>query len=195
ASDYIQKPSLKDFQHYKEEIHLKAKTIIGNKSQKNKKPADYSIDLKFATDNAKKAVTGSVGIFFKPEDISQVKQFIFSNKNTGVDFKMICETSPANMESVKKQLAEYGSCISDFFQQTPQKPSLFRPRVDVGVVLSSFTKEQLASLQSGSKQNTFLAEECYLQERQKLALNFDLFPRASMGYMVKKMLLEKKSKE
>lgn len=190
AKDYIQKPSLKDFNQYKEEIHLKAKTMVGTSTTKVVE-AKNTLDREFASDENKKLSKGSIAIFFKEEDAERVKRFIFSNKSIGVVFKLVCVMPDESKDLVRTYFSEYSSCISEVHRQSNKRNSLHLPSMDVGVVLSKFKNDQL-NLFSLIDSTVFLAEEAYPEERRQLAEIFDLFPSASLGYMVKKTLLEKK---
>lgn len=199
AQDYIQKPELKNLSSYKDEILLKAKIITERNSLETKgidSKLDNELDRQFAVSGG----TGlssirsprCIALFFKEEEVESVKKFISENSSSQISFKLVCSFSGEEEEFVNRHFSKVRSYISEVFRINPLRRSFHLPSADVGVVMSTFPIEHLKSLKL-MNYDVFLAEEAYSHERMALIEKFDLFPQASLVYMVQKRLKERQA--
>ncbi|AGH95426.1 CheR family methyltransferase [Pseudobdellovibrio exovorus] len=195
AQDYIQKPELKNLSSYKDEILLKAK-IITERSSLGNKEVDNALDRQFATSESLGLSSiknpKCIALFFKEEDVESVKRFIAENSSANIFFKLVCSFSGDEEEFINHHFLNMRAYVNEVFRINPLRRSFHLPSADVGVVMSSFAIDQLKSLKL-MNYDVFLAEESYSHERILLSEKFDLFPQASLAYMVQKRLKERQA--
>ncbi|MGE0634317.1 MAG: CheR family methyltransferase [Pseudobdellovibrionaceae bacterium] len=170
AKDYVQKPTLKDFESRKEEILVKAKLLT---SAKPTSATNHSLDNQFKKEMSRTVVRGTVALIFNSGDFNNANEFIKQVGKNQIQHKMFPVRAQNGLGPFlpKEDLA---SC-------------------DAIVVLSSFSKEDLMKLKE-SKIPLFLLEECYRGDRLKLIRDFEIYPTASINYIVLKYLREKNGK-
>jgi chemotaxis protein methyltransferase CheR len=182
AKDYIQKPTLSNFPQYKEEFLNKANAVCSHKTAASAKGIDH-LFAKRATETAK----GGVGVFFDVKDWQRALEFVRSNRGPGIKFELVFVGGSETGGDLRDRFASVRDSLGAFHRQTIQQSQFHLPKMDVAVVLSSFERKRL-SIFRFMKATTYLAEEAYANVDRRLLEDFDIYPAASLGYVVKKSL-------
>lgn len=184
AKDYVQKPSLKDFTRYKEEFLLKANAVCGHSMA----TALGGVDQLFAKKNQEIA-SGVVAVFFRESDWKRALDFVRMNRSARITFELIYIEDAKTEKNWSDHFSSSMDSITRIYKQKGAEGCFHLPKMNVAVVLSRFERNQLSAFKF-MKNATYLAEEAYAVSDRKIVEDFDLFPQASLSYMVKKSLLE-----
>jgi chemotaxis protein methyltransferase CheR len=184
AKDYVQKPALKDFERYKDEFLLKANAVC----QYSKRVTGASADQLFAR-SGNDVAKGRVGLYFREKDWRRALDFIQSNSHSGMSFEIVYIEEPSSDKTWLDRFTNLGKRLATVHRQKDHNGALFLPKMDVAVVLSNLSPQQLNALRF-MKSATYLAEEAYPRADNSILDSFDMFPSASLAYVVKKSLIE-----